>query len=308
LPFVSTQILQYRQEFLSRLETRPFPPSDVTQILRYGAPAGSVFESHEYLDRCMSRLQKLMAAAEERGRVLPAGTVVAADRLGASTGRFNRHWHAPLGGLWLAMAWPDVLLSGFSRLLPFAAGLACCRAIRGLGVDACLKWVNDLLVGNRKVGGILCETVVSPAGEQWHILGIGINVNNCCFPADLQLPATCMQEVVGEPVDLARFMGRLLAEFSWSLGLLHFDEACSLREQRSCEEGRRSLLLSSWLDYCDSIGRRVEYGFDVLNKPMYKAIVRGIDPCGALQMTLADGTSVTEFSGEIRYLDDASSS
>jgi BirA family biotin operon repressor/biotin-[acetyl-CoA-carboxylase] ligase len=250
----------------------------------------------------MSRLQQLVIAAEQRGEVLPAGTVVSADRLTASSGRFDRHWHAPEGGLWLAMAWPDILLPEFTRLLPFAAGLACCRAVCSLGVTAELKWVNDLMAGEKKIGGILCETVLSPSGERWHLLGMGINVNNRYFPAELQPAAACLQEELGAAADVQSLAGRLLAELSWTLGLLHYDEELSLEQRQGCEDGRDSLLLQSWRGHCTSVGRRVEYGFDVQRKPLYQGTVTGIDPCGGLQLTLDDGTSLTEYSGEIRYL------
>ncbi len=250
----------------------------------------------------MHRLEELIGRAEKRGRTLDAGTVVLADQLTSSSGRFQRTWYAPPGGVWLALAWPDILLPEFSRLLPFAVGLACCRSIRTHGVDCRLKWVNDLLVDGRKIGGILCRTVLSPGGEQWHLLGLGINCNNQGFPRELDPPATCLARESGEVVDLSRFTGRLLAELHWSLGLLHHDEEQALAEQKTCDDGRFPLLLRAWQDLCDTLGRRVEYGFDVQQKPLYQALARAIDPCGGLVMELGDGAEVVEYSGEIRYL------
>jgi BirA family biotin operon repressor/biotin-[acetyl-CoA-carboxylase] ligase len=250
----------------------------------------------------MERLQQLMAEAEAKGEVLAGGTVVVADTLHRSTGRFERSWHAPEGGLWMAMAWPDILLPEFSRLLPFAVGLACCRTIRSYRLDCRLKWVNDVLVNGKKIGGILCETVLRPAGDRYHLLGIGLNGNNRDFPAALPVRATSIAGESGSDVDLAELTGRLLAELNWALGLLHYDEECCLQTRQGCEQGRGSLLLSSWQQLCDSMGRRVQYGFDVFEHPLYQADVTGVDPCGGLIMELQDGSSITEYSGEILYI------
>lgn len=249
----------------------------------------------------MERLQLLMTEAEDRGGVLAGGTVVVADALSRSSGRFGRHWHAPAGGLWMAMAWPDTLLPEFSRLLPFAAGLACCRTVRSCQLDARLKWVNDVLVDDKKIAGILCETVLRPNGDRYHLLGIGLNINNQIFPDNLLTPATSMAGELGRDLDLADITGRLLAELRWAVGLLYYDEERVLEEQQGCEQGRVPLLLRSWQQLSNTIGRRVVYGFDVWKKPLYRAVATGFDPCGGLVMELRDGSSITEYSGEILY-------
>ncbi len=278
-----------------------FSPAEAAKILAYGAPVGARVEHHQQLDRCMNRLQELMAAAEAKGDVLAAGTVVLADTLSSSLGRFERQWHAPLGGIWLTVAWPDILLPEFSRLLPFAAGLACCRTVRQYGVDAWLKWVNDLLVQQRKIAGILCTTVLRPNKDRYHLLGIGLNANNQDFPAALQHNAISLAKVLGRQVDLTELAGKLLAELSWAIGLLHYDEELALRENLTCEEGRASLLLTAWRQMSDTVGRQVEYGFDVQKEPLWQARAVDLDPCGGLIMELEDGSKVTEYSGEIVY-------
>ncbi len=250
----------------------------------------------------MDRLQQLMTEAEGKGEVLAGGTVVLADTLNRSSGRFKRSWHAPAGGVWMAMAWPDILLPEFSRLLPFAAGLACCRMIRSYQLDARLKWVNDVLVDGKKIAGVLCETVFRPDGECYHLLGIGLNVNNQSFPDTLQGSAGSMAGELARELDLAEVTGRLLAELTRSLGLLHYDEELTLRNQQSSEQGRTSLLLTGWQQLSNTMGRRVEYGFDIQERVLYRAVVTGFDPCGGLVMELQDGSIITEYSGEIRYL------
>ncbi|MCI5159950.1 MAG: biotin--[acetyl-CoA-carboxylase] ligase, partial [Candidatus Electrothrix sp. AUS1_2] len=233
---------------------------------------------------------------------LAAGTVVLADTLTASSGRFERAWYAPEGGVWLAMAWPDILLPEFTRRIPFAAGMACCRAVRQFGVDARLKWVNDVHIEGKKLAGVLCSTMRSPGGDRYHLIGIGINGNNQVFLEELRGKAACLLSALSRKIDLAELTGCLLAELQWSLGLLHYDEEQALAEGLDCEQGRGGLLLAAWRQLCDTAGRLVEYGFDIERKPLYRAVARKIDPCGGLVMELEDGSTVTEYSGEIVYL------
>jgi BirA family biotin operon repressor/biotin-[acetyl-CoA-carboxylase] ligase len=292
-----------QQVFLDQLDTHPFSPLAVEKILAYGVPVGATIEHHSQLPRCMDRLQQLLQEEEQQERVLGAGTVVLADTLTKSSGRFTRSWHAPTGGLWLAMAWPDTLVPECTRLLPFAIGMACCRTVRQYGLDARLKWVNDVLVNGKKLAGILCSTMQSPRGDQYHLIGIGINGNNQTFPADLQRTATSLRSELAQTqsVDLVELTGCLLVELRWALGLLYYDEEQALQAGASCEQGRQSLLLHAWQDLSDTVGQRVEYGFDIQQQPLYQALVREIDPCGGLVMELEDGGTVTEYSGEIVY-------
>ncbi|MCI5149789.1 MAG: biotin--[acetyl-CoA-carboxylase] ligase, partial [Candidatus Electrothrix sp. MAN1_4] len=225
-----------------------------------------------------------------------------ADTLTQSSGRFDRVWYAPKGGIWLAMAWPDILLPEFTRLLPFAVGAACCRTIRRFGVTAYLKWVNDVLVNGKKLAGVLCSTMLSPDGDRYHLLGIGINGNNQAFPQEIKGTATSLGIELSQEIDLAKLTGCLLAELQWFLGLLHYDEEQALETGESCEQDRQSFLLKTWLQLSDTVGQRVEYGFDVQKKPLYQAVAQAVDPCGGLVMELEDRSKITEYSGEIVYL------
>ncbi len=278
---------------------------EVSAILRYGAPLGRLIEHHLCLPRCMDRLVALIAAYEAADDCLPCGVVVAADRLDRGRGRFERDWHAPAGGAWLALAWSDCLLPEQARLLPLAAGVACCETLRDHGVDARIKWVNDVHVGGRKIAGILSETLRGPRrGGITHCLGVGINVNNCDFPPHLQGTATSLRLLLGADTDLDLLRLRLLVKLRWNIGLLHLAEVRALAaglEERG--QSADSLLLEAWRGLSDSAGRRVEYGFDVYRAPDYQATALGIDACGGLVLALDDGSRITEYGGEIRYLD-----
>ena len=279
-------------------------PDAAEKVSRFGAPLGSRIEHYPKIFRCMARIRELINETEESGSSLPSGTIVLAEELKGGSGRFDREWFAPAGGIWMALAWADTLLPDYARLLPLAAGTACCETIRNFGVEAMIKWVNDIHVNGRKLGGILCETLSgSLSGERYHIIGIGINCNISRFPEELRESAVSMQDILGTPVDLKKITVELMAALAWNFGLVHYQEGLELVE-RDDGIGRsgKGMVLDAWLKVSDTIGRKVLYGYDVVRQPIYQATVRNVERSGALVMELQNGETVTEHSGEIIYL------
>jgi BirA family biotin operon repressor/biotin-[acetyl-CoA-carboxylase] ligase len=136
------------------------------------------------------------------------GTVVVADEQTRGRGTKGRSWHSPPGrGLYASfiLRWddPEEFEAPFS-LLPLAAGLAAVEAVReSTGVEARLKWPNDLVRDRKKLGGILTEAVFRAGGPGRAVVGIGINVNQEeeDFPGDLKASATSIRLVTGRPAD-----------------------------------------------------------------------------------------------------------
>ncbi len=123
----------------------------VKTVFRYGAIAGCRIQTYASLARGMDEARQLIADHEQQGRSFPAGLVILAEELDGGKGRFRRAWHAPAGGIWLTMVFVNNLLPEISRLLPLAAGVACCETVQQFGVPARVKWVNDVHVQGRKV-------------------------------------------------------------------------------------------------------------------------------------------------------------
>jgi BirA family transcriptional regulator, biotin operon repressor / biotin---[acetyl-CoA-carboxylase] ligase len=294
---------EFRDRESFRHEFAGVPADRLARAFRYGTPMGCNIEVHDRLPRCMDRLKESIAGGTSGQGPLPSGTVVIAGELGRSCGRFDRQWHAPRGGLWLALAWADTLLPEYARLLPLAAGNACCATLRRFGVPAALKWVNDLHLGGRKLGGILCETFSGgPAGDRYHLIGIGINCNNVLFPEPLRPAALSVTEVLGAAVSLEKMALVLLSYLTFHFGLVHLQEELDLAAGRDrSDPSSCSLVVDTWRQVSDTLGRRVIYGFDVLRNPLYSAIAEDIDPWGGLVLRLDGGELVTEYSGEILY-------
>jgi len=108
------------------------------------------------------------------------GDVVLADEQTAGRGRFGRSWISPSGGLYIT------LICCADPLLSLKAGLAVVRALRSVGIEAGLKWPNDVVVENLKIAGVLIETI----GDH-SLVGIGLNLTS--VPLDT---ATCVARYV----------------------------------------------------------------------------------------------------------------
>ncbi|MEA1993538.1 MAG: biotin--[acetyl-CoA-carboxylase] ligase [Euryarchaeota archaeon] len=98
-----------------------------------------------------------------------AFTVVTAKRQTQGRGRLERRWESPEGGLWLSIILKPQF---FSSLLSFIAALAVLETLKKYGIISQLKWPNDILVGKKKIGGILLEKHGDAV-----IVGIGLNLN-----------------------------------------------------------------------------------------------------------------------------------
>ena len=167
-----------------------------------------------------------------------------------------------------------------------------------------IKWVNDVLLEGRKVAGILVESLIGPrSGEEYVLIGAGINVNNNDFPPELEGLAACMASFCGKDLDVSEVAKVLLAKLAWNIGLLYFQEEQELAGLDGCQTGKHHFLQDQWRKLSDSAGRLVSFGYDVQQDPQYEARVIGLDDDGGLRLLhLEDGVVITEYGGEIVYL------
>jgi len=162
-----------------------------------------------------------------------AGTAVVAAEQTGGRGSRGRVWHSPPGGLWLS-----VLLrpeeEGPVELLALRVGLAVARSLDevGLSQPVLLKWPNDLMLGDRKVGGILCEARWHGEVLGWITVGLGLNVRNR-VPAELEEIATSLQgQVQGiTPESLIEPIVSQLRSLAPAVGTLSPAELAELRQR-----------------------------------------------------------------------------
>ncbi|BHH82141.1 biotin--[acetyl-CoA-carboxylase] ligase [Desulforhopalus sp. 52FAK] len=278
--------------------------SESLEISRYGSFVGASIESHATLPRAMEHGRKLIVDLAEKGRSVESGTVILADTMTHSKGRFTRSWHAPVGGIWGCLVHGNNLLPESRQFIPMAVGLACCETVREYaGEEVSLRWVNDVLLCGQKLAGFLVESYTEPTHrEEFTLVGFGININNCCFPSELEGIALSLKQHLGHSVDLSEFTARFLAKLAWNFGTIYFEEAKNLAGDGFSGKDGTHLILSRWKDASDTIGKDVVYGFDVITAPQYQGKVVRVDELGGLVIRLEDGFEKTEYSGEVRYI------
>jgi BirA family biotin operon repressor/biotin-[acetyl-CoA-carboxylase] ligase len=173
----------------------------------------------------------------------PEGLVLAAEHQTSGRGRLGREWVTPARSS-LTVSFllvPDGVPAERWPWLPLLTGVAAADAVRRVtGAEVVLKWPNDVLAGDHKLGGILLERV-ERSGSAAAVVGIGIN----CDQSDEQLPvpeATSLAIVTGGPVDRSALLTALVEELG-----ARYDEWTSGADLRS-----------AYLELCTTPGQQVK--------------------------------------------------
>lgn len=218
----------------------------------------------------------------------PHGTVVVADRQTAGIGRQGHSWYSEsTGGLYLSIILRMALAPELLPVLTMALGLATQRAIEEATAVACdLRWPNDVLLHDRKVAGILVQGPERSNGvliDAVLIAGIGVNVNQTEFPADLDAIATSLRIETGAEFSREKLLDRIVAESLQYAALLS-------------DRGKRPILeqfkaRSSYVE-----GKQVE-----VDAPggVIEGVTAGLDENGFLKVRTAHGIE-TVFTGGVR--------
>jgi BirA family biotin operon repressor/biotin-[acetyl-CoA-carboxylase] ligase len=214
------------------------------------------------------------------------GTTVVADAQTAGRGRLGRTWYSPPGaGLYVSVVLrpgPDPSPS----LWALVAGVGLAEALRLVsGLEVLIKWPNDLVVGRKKVCGILTEGSTSEGVIRHVVIGFGINLRPAPYPADLADRATSLERELGRPVDRGLVLAVSLE------GLASRVEHC--RAYGVAELLDRWRALAPW-----SIGSPVEWSGP---GGLRRGTTAGIDQNGAL-LVGAGGGIERIIAGEVRWL------
>ena len=136
----------------------------------------------------------------------PEGTIVIAREQTAGRGRAGRSWYSPTGrGLYLSMVFRPEALEN-PTLLPILAGLGLAVRLEAAypRLAPRLKWPNDIIIGDAKVAGILCEAAWEGASPRYVVVGVGVNVKplGSSAPPDLADKAVSLEQALGSEVGL----------------------------------------------------------------------------------------------------------
>jgi len=219
----------------------------------------------------------------------PHGSVYFADEQRAGRGRGDHAWHSAAGeGLYASVLLRTPIPAARLPLLPLAVGLAAAEAIRAvagltIGHNIDLRWPNDLMIGPRKVGGILVESKISGGAAEFIVVGIGINIHQRAFDSDLSTKATSLDLEADYSVSRQDLLVSLLKSLECET-LLMLDPAATVTIPARVERA------STWIR-----GRRVE----VHGPQACTGVTAGLDENGFL-LVRTDSGVVTVQTGGIR--------
>jgi BirA family biotin operon repressor/biotin-[acetyl-CoA-carboxylase] ligase len=237
-------------------------------------PWRAPIEHHRSLDSTNDRLKDLARAGA------PEGSVVWAETQTRGRGRQGRAWISPPGNLYVSVVLrPEVACA---PLLPLAAGVAVAEGLEAWGVRAGLKWPNDVVIGDRKLGGILAESSSSGPSIDWVVIGIGLNVR-AALSSDLAESAVSLVDAGAPLAQVEDVASAVLARLSlWYHRLADSGPGVVVNEWR-----RRSVpwwgeQVEAWSSGSRILGRAV-----------------GVDDEGGLVLEMDDGSRTTLRSGEV---------
>jgi len=273
-------------------EKRYAKEKETERILRRGEMIGANLWCYHSVTRTMEVAKKYIENCYTLRQTPYSGTVFIAQTVNQAQGRYNRKWYALPGGLWFSFILYPEVESPYVHLYPLSLGIACCEALREIGINVCIKWVNDLIFNRHKVGGILSETYISSRKETYLIFGVGINVNNS-FPSTLDIPAISLKKITGKALNIDLLFSLILIKLIWYVGLVHEAEL-----KKETQE-----IIEMWLKYTNILGQKMYYAEDLKIDKKREVEILGLDPFGGLIVRFCDTERVeTLYSGELTYI------
>lgn len=215
----------------------------------------------------------------------PEGLCIIARAQTAGRGRLERSWQSPKdAGLYFTILLrPPIKMSSWP-LLALMAALAVSEALmKSCGLRTDIKWPNDICVSDRKLCGILAETVETASGPA-AIIGIGVNLRKDAVTAELRGTATSVEDNTGSTPETEKVVAELLKALAERYPLLQTDS------------GREHIIR----DWCANSS----YAFDrqvrvSLEADSFEGITRGLESDGALRVEVAPGRFKTVRAGEV---------
>lgn len=235
----------------------------------------------EYYESINSTNERAKAWAREGAG---EGSLVIAETQSMGKGRLGRNWISPRGtGIWMSIILRPNLSPDKAYQLTLLAGIAMCEAIRECtGLEASIKWPNDIVVNGKKVCGILTEMSGEVQCIHYVVVGIGVNVNMHDF--DESIPYATSLALMGEKEYSRKEIIKVFLE--------QFEEIyCKYNKKASLDE-----FLPKYKNLCITLGKQVKI---INGQEEYIAIAKNINTTGELVLQLDNGTEKTVLAGEV---------
>ena len=213
------------------------------------------------------------------------GTLIVADMQTAGRGRKGKGWSSPAGTnvYFTLILKPDYDVEQAS-MVTLVMGMAVAEGIRATcGVDARIKWPNDIVAGGRKLCGMLAEMSVEREFIHYVVVGVGINVKEQVFPEEIADTATSLWQECGRKVSRGQLIVNVMKAFE-----ARYKVFCGSRSLSGLVEGYKGMLVNK--------NREVR----VLDpKGEFRGVSRGINEKGELLVELEDGSVTAVYAGEV---------
>lgn len=218
------------------------------------------------------------------------GDVICAERQTAGRGQRGHAWCSePGSNLMFSLVWkPWSLPIAEQFLLSEAVALALTDLLGSYGIDARIKWTNDIYVGDCKLVGILIEHNLAERYLARTIIGVGVNVNQTEFPPSLPNPCS-MRQLTGREYDRREVLDRLCD--------------CLATRYEQLMGGDREALQENYLRRMYRLGERHLYRYP--DGRQVEAVLRGVRPSGELLLELPDGRTEGYLFKEVEFVIDA---
>ena len=215
---------------------------------------------------------------------LPEGTVVYAKQQTAGKGQRGKKWHSNNGDslTFSIVFYPENDVSD-QFVINKAISVALCESLKGLGLNAKIKWPNDIYVNNRKLSGILIENSLRGAKIQYCIVGVGINVNQLKFNSALPNPIS-IRNLLGVKIDI----NTLLADLCYNI-------------ERRYLQFRAGFFSKINTDYNNLLYRKGEEHQFLIAGRLVKGQVEGVDQLGKIKLLTIEGEEAYA-NGEIEFI------
>lgn len=237
------------------------------------------------------RFEKLDSTNTEAARQAKSGAAegvcIVAREQTAGRGRYGRQWASPPNaGLYFSLILRPKIESRFLPLITLMTAIAVYETLKKFALAPDIKWVNDLLVGEKKIAGILSETCETAYGLAI-IVGIGVNLTSGNFPAEISGIATSIEQETGRKISIEMLIEELTANICRYAEILY-------------SPGGAATICQEW-------ARRSSYAFGkniraVAGKEAITGVTRGIEENGALRVETESGELKIIQAGEIEKL------
>jgi BirA family biotin operon repressor/biotin-[acetyl-CoA-carboxylase] ligase len=224
---------------------------------------------------------KTLTSTNKKARKFSTGHVIVAERQTKGRGRHKRKWSSGKGGIWLSIVLKPKTKNPAE--LTFIAAIAVQKAIKKTcSLETKIKWPNDIIYKNKKLCGILTETVFKKELEKM-IVGIGINANNT-LPYSLKNKAASLKNILKKEVNQKRLINSLLTQFQ------------QLYKQYNKKEFRP--ILKEWKSLCGIFGKNVKI---ITTKKTYHGKAVNVDNNCNLIIKLSNGSLKKIIEGDVLF-------